>query len=62
MQTTVTKLFAGGALLLLVAACGDTGAERATTGALGGAVVGEVVADEPLAGAAIGGVAGALRR
>lgn len=46
----------------LIAACGNTTTERAATGALGGAVVGEVVAGEPLAGAAIGGLGGALLR
>lgn len=48
--------------VLLLAACGNTTTERAATGALGGAVAGEIIADEPLAGAAIGGLAGALIR
>lgn len=43
-----------------LAACGDTAFERGVTGAAGGAVAGEVLADEPVAGAAIGGAAGVL--
>jgi hypothetical protein len=50
------------ALLALLAACGDTQGQRTVTGALGGAVAGEVLADDPLAGAAIGGIGGALIR
>ena len=50
------------ALLALLAACGDTQGQRTITGALGGAVAGEVLADDPLAGAAIGGIGGALIR
>jgi hypothetical protein len=46
---------------LLLAACGETRGQRVVTGAAGGAVAGEVIADEPLAGAAIGGVLGAAR-
>ncbi len=61
MHHTYPKLFGCGALvLLLVAACGETRTQRAATGALGGAVVGQVVADEPVAGAVVGGVGGAL--
>ncbi len=57
------KLVAPGlAVLLLVAACGETRTQRAATGAVGGAVAGQVIAGEPLAGAAIGGVGGALIR
>ncbi len=44
-----------------LAACGETREQRVATGALGGAVAGEVVADEPLGGAALGGLAGAIR-
>lgn len=51
-------LLLAGALGL--AACGDTYLERGATGAAAGAVAGEVVADEPLAGAAIGGAGGVL--
>jgi osmotically inducible lipoprotein OsmB len=58
---TVEKLTLAAALLLGLAACGDTQGERTLTGALGGAVAGEVIAGEPVAGAAIGGLAGALR-
>ena len=46
--------------VLLVAACGDTQGQRIATGALGGAVAGQVISGDPLAGAAIGGVGGAL--
>lgn len=47
-------------MALLLAACGDTRTERAATGALGGAVAGQVISGDPLAGAAIGGLGGAL--
>lgn len=47
------------AALAALAACGNTDLERAGTGALGGAVVGTAV-DEPVAGAAVGAVGGAL--
>jgi osmotically inducible lipoprotein OsmB len=46
---------------LLLAACGESRSTRVITGAAGGAVAGEVIADEPLAGAAVGGVIGAVR-
>jgi hypothetical protein len=47
--------------LLLLAACGETRTTRVLTGAAGGAVAGEVIADEPVAGAVAGGVIGAVR-
>ena len=47
--------------LLVLAACGETRTQRVVTGAAGGAVVGEVVADEPLIGAVGGGLLGAAR-
>jgi hypothetical protein len=47
--------------MLLLAACGETRTTRVITGAAGGAVAGEVIADEPLAGAAAGGIIGAVR-
>jgi osmotically inducible lipoprotein OsmB len=50
----LTPLASGLALVLLVAACGDTVSERAATGALGGAVV----AGPP--GAVVGGTVGAI--
>lgn len=56
-----TRLVAGLAALLFVAARGETVGQRAATGALGGAAAGEVIADDPLVGAAIGGAGGALR-
>jgi osmotically inducible lipoprotein OsmB len=46
---------------LLLAACGETRGQRVVTGAAGGAIAGEVIADEPVAGAVLGGAAGALR-
>lgn len=49
------------AALLLVAGCGESKSTRVITGAAGGAVAGKVIADEPVAGAVIGGAAGALR-
>jgi hypothetical protein len=49
------------AALLLIAACGESRSTRVITGAAGGAVAGEVIADEPVAGAVLGGAAGALR-
>jgi ABC-type transport system substrate-binding protein len=49
-------------LAFTLAACGDTQTERAATGALGGAVAGEIISGDPLAGAAIGGLGGALIR
>ena len=47
--------------LLLVSACGETRTTRVITGAAGGAVAGEVIADEPVLGAAAGGLIGAAR-
>jgi hypothetical protein len=49
-----------GLSLLLLAACGETRGQRVVTGAAGGALAGEVIADEPLAGAAVGGLIGAV--
>jgi hypothetical protein len=46
---------------LLLAACGESRSTRVITGAAGGAVVGEVVADEPVVGAVAGGLVGAAR-
>jgi hypothetical protein len=56
--TTLTLVLAA----LGLAACGETTGQRVVTGAAGGAIAGQVIADEPLAGAAIGGTVGALRR
>jgi hypothetical protein len=47
--------------VLLFAACGESRSTRVITGAAGGAVAGEVIADEPVAGAVAGGVIGAVR-
>jgi len=46
---------------LALAACGETRSTRVITGAAGGAVAGEVLADEPVAGAVAGGLIGAVR-
>ena len=45
---------------VLLAVCGETRAQRVVTGAAGGAVAGEVIADEPVAGGLLGAGAGAL--
>ncbi|QUS35085.1 hypothetical protein [Falsirhodobacter algicola] len=47
-------------LVATISACGNTRSQRVATGALGGAVAGQVVADEPIAGALIGGGIGAV--
>ena len=47
--------------LLVLVACGETRTQRVVTGAAGGAVAGEVLADEPLIGAVGGGLLGAAR-
>jgi osmotically inducible lipoprotein OsmB len=46
---------------MLLAACGESRGTRVVTGAAGGAVAGEVLADDPVAGAVAGGVLGAVR-
>ena len=58
---SVAAVAASLAALLLVAGCGESRSTRVLTGAAGGAAAGQVVADAPLAGAAVGGAAGALR-
>lgn len=58
MWKVIASLALGAALL---AGCGESRSTRVITGAAGGAVAGEVLADEPLAGAAIGGGIGAVR-
>ncbi|MBZ4689643.1 hypothetical protein FAZ78_10280 [Cereibacter changlensis] len=57
-----TLLIPGLVLMLTVAACGDTRTQRAATGALGGAVAGELISGDPITGAVIGGVGGAVLR
>ena len=49
------------AIVATVSACGNTRGQRVATGALGGAVAGEVLGGEPVAGALIGGGIGAVR-
>lgn len=48
------------AVVATVSACGNTRGQRVATGALGGAVAGEVLGNEPVAGALIGGGIGAV--
>ncbi len=43
-----------------LAACGDTDLERGVTGAAIGAVTAEVLDEDPLTGAVIGGAAGVI--
>lgn len=59
-MTKISIFVLSGALML--AACGETRTQRAATGALGGAVAGEVIAGSPVAGAVLGGVGGAMIR
>lgn len=47
---------------LALAACGETRGQRVATGALGGAVAGQLISNDPIAGAVIGGVGGAIIR
>jgi hypothetical protein len=60
MSRFIIVFVAAGASIVL-AACGETRSTRVLTGAAGGAVAGEVLADEPVAGAVAGGVIGAVR-
>lgn len=59
MHKTVFLVLAG-AMLALVG-CGESRSTRVVTGAAGGAVAGQVIADDPVAGAVAGGVIGAVR-
>lgn len=59
---TILKMTPLVGAMALLAACGTTMEQRAATGAIGGAVVGQAVGgntNSTVAGAAIGGVAGA---
>lgn len=59
---TIIKLAPVIGIVTLLAACGSTMEQRAATGAIGGAVAGQVIGGDTgstVAGAAIGGVAGA---
>ena len=59
---TVIKIAPLVGAMALLAACGTTMEQRAATGAIGGAVAGQVIGGNTgstVAGAAIGGVAGA---
>ena len=60
MQKLIITIAALGAALAL-AACGESRSTRVITGAAGGAVAGEVIADEPVVGAVAGGLIGGLR-
>ena len=60
---TVLKMTPLVGVMALLAACGTTMEQRAATGAIGGAVAGQVIGGNTgstVAGAAIGGVAGAV--
>jgi hypothetical protein len=46
---------------LTLAGCGESRSTRVLTGAAGGAVAGQVIADKPVEGAVAGGVIGAVR-
>lgn len=48
------------AIVATLSACGNTRTQRVATGALGGAVAGEVLGGEPVLGAVAGGAVGAL--
>jgi len=57
----IAKLLAGFGVALTLAACDEgTDFERAAVGALTGRGVGEIVDDNCVTGAAVGGAAGAL--
>jgi len=57
----ITKFLAGLGVALTLAACDEgTDFERAAVGALAGCAVGEIVDDNCVTGAAVGGAAGAL--
>jgi hypothetical protein len=45
----------------LFSGCGESRSTRVLTGAAGGAVAGQVIADKPVEGAVAGGVIGAVR-
>lgn len=47
--------------MLALVGCGESRSTRVVTGAAGGAVAGQVIADDPVAGAVAGGVIGAVR-
>ncbi len=58
----ILKIAAAGALVASLSACGYTMEQRAATGALGGAAAGQVIGGDTtatVAGAVLGGVAGA---
>lgn len=44
-----------------LAACGESRSTRVLTGAAGGAVAGQVIAEKPVEGAIAGGLIGAVR-
>jgi hypothetical protein len=60
MPKLIILIVAAGASLVL-AACGESRSTRVLTGAAGGAVAGEVLADKPVEGAIAGGVIGGVR-
>ncbi len=46
---------------LALGGCGESRSTRVITGAAGGAVAGQVIADKPVEGAVAGGLIGAVR-
>lgn len=45
----------------LLSACGETRGQRIATGAVGGAVAGQIIDERPVEGAVAGGLIGAVR-
>ncbi|WP_435167312.1 hypothetical protein [Falsirhodobacter sp. 1013] len=60
MKRPLFLIISAFAIAATVSACGNTRGQRVATGALGGAVAGEVLGGEPVAGALIGGGIGAV--
>lgn len=60
MKRPLFLIISAFAIAATVSACGNTRGQRVATGALGGAVAGELIGGEPVAGALIGGGVGAF--
>ncbi|PRY94577.1 hypothetical protein BCF33_0169 [Hasllibacter halocynthiae] len=60
MSTTIRTVLAAALCAPLLAACGTNDTERALTGAAGGALAAEVLDENLLTGAAVGGLIGAV--
>jgi osmotically inducible lipoprotein OsmB len=56
---SITKILAGFALVAAVAGCMQTDGERALAGAAAGAIIADATDNNAIAGAALGGLAGA---